>query len=154
MKILGCILLFFSINLTSPLADRAILLFPPLPSSFYGSVTVNGADVPEGTSVQALVNGQVFAETLVQVYQGGSVYVLTVPGDDPTTSEVEGARDGELIQFQVEGYMKGKDFAQEVERIYSMGRLVPDVWMKRAVGESISIDPALEGAKEAVLKLK
>jgi oligoendopeptidase F len=61
---------------------------------------------------------------------------------------------GELIQFQVEGYMKGKDFAQEVERIYSMGRLVPEVWMKRAVGESISIEPALEGAREAVLKLK
>lgn len=61
---------------------------------------------------------------------------------------------GELIQFQVEGYMKGKDFSVEVERIFSMGSLVPDVWMTKAVGERISINPALNAAQEAVEKFK
>ena len=61
---------------------------------------------------------------------------------------------GELIQFQVEGFMKGKDFAQEVGRIFTMGRLVPDVWMKKAVGEGISIEPALIAAREAVGKVE
>ncbi len=61
---------------------------------------------------------------------------------------------GELIQFQVEGYMKGKSFASEVERMYSMGRLIPDVWMKKATGKSISIEPALNAAREALNAMK
>ena len=57
---------------------------------------------------------------------------------------------GELIQFQVEGYLTGRDFAAEVNRMYSMGRLVPDVWMKKATGSSISTEPALEAARKAL----
>ena len=37
--------------------------FPPLPSSFYGSVTLNDGDLPEGTLVEALIDGQVYATT-------------------------------------------------------------------------------------------
>lgn len=57
---------------------------------------------------------------------------------------------GHLIDFQIEQYIKGKDFGKEVERIYSQGRLVPDEWMMRAVGEKISINPMIKAVDEAL----
>ena len=38
------------------------LAIPALPSSFYGIVKVNGKSVPDGTLVQALINGQVLSQ--------------------------------------------------------------------------------------------
>jgi len=34
------------------------------------------------------------------------------------------------------------------------GKLIPDIWMKQAVGSEVSIKPLLEAAKIACLKLK
>ncbi len=76
---------------------------PPLPSSFYGNVTLNGADLPEGTIIQALIDGEVYASTASQLYQGNSVYSLIVAGDDPATAAVEGGVAGDTIQFTVGG---------------------------------------------------
>jgi len=57
---------------------------------------------------------------------------------------------GHLIQFQVEQYLKGKDFAKEVLRMYSLGRLTPDVWMVQATGKKLSSEPLLKAAAESV----
>jgi hypothetical protein len=57
---------------------------------------------------------------------------------------------GSLIQFQVEQYLKGKDFGTEVERIYSLGKLTPQEWMRQAVGSELSAAPMLEAAREAL----
>lgn len=57
---------------------------------------------------------------------------------------------GHLIDFQIEQYLVGKDFAKEVDRIWSIGRLTPDVWMQKAVGESISINPMIKATEEAL----
>ncbi len=76
---------------------------PALPSSFYGTVRVNAANVPDGTQVQALIDGQVVAEGVTQTYQGDSVYVLDVPSDNPDTEAQDGGRDGNVIQFKVGG---------------------------------------------------
>jgi len=57
---------------------------------------------------------------------------------------------GHLIDFQIEQYITGKDFAKEVDRIWSLGRLTPDVWMQKAVGESISIKPMIAATEEAL----
>lgn len=54
---------------------------------------------------------------------------------------------GQLIEFQLENHLQGKDFAKEIERIYSLGRLTPDVWMQRATGELVSIKPLLNELK-------
>jgi hypothetical protein len=48
-----------------------VLAFPSLPSSFYGTVKVNAANVPDGTVIEALIGGQVYAEGFTQTYQGG-----------------------------------------------------------------------------------
>ncbi len=77
--------------------------FPPLPSSFWGSVELNGVDLPDGTLVEALIDGQVFAYGQTQTYQGYSVYTLDIPGDDASTAAVEGGQEGDVILFRVGG---------------------------------------------------
>lgn len=57
---------------------------------------------------------------------------------------------GHLIDFQLDGYLKGKNFADEALRIYSQGRLIPQLWMKGAVGEEISIQPLRKATDEAL----
>jgi hypothetical protein len=53
----------------------------------------------------------------------------------------------------VEQYIEDKDFATEVERMFSAGRLVPQLWMKNAVGEEISIQPLLKATDGALAAL-
>ena len=79
------------------------LAIPPLPSSFYGRIKFNGGNVPDGTLVRALINGQSFAEGRTQTYQGDSVYSVDVRGDDADTAAVDGGREGDAIQFEVGG---------------------------------------------------
>jgi oligoendopeptidase F len=57
---------------------------------------------------------------------------------------------GDLIKFQVQQYIKGKDLALEVERMFSQGRLIPQLWMKNAVGKEISTEPLAKAAAEAL----
>lgn len=57
---------------------------------------------------------------------------------------------GHLIDFQLDGYLKGKNFADEVLRIYTQGDIIPQYWMKEAVGSPISINPLLEATEKAL----
>ncbi|NPA37166.1 MAG: hypothetical protein GXO47_10000 [Chlorobi bacterium] len=61
---------------------------------------------------------------------------------------------GYLIQFQIEQYLKSSDFATEVERIYSLGRLTPGQWMQEAVHKPISITPVLKNVAKALKTVK
>ncbi|MCK9207047.1 MAG: hypothetical protein M0P66_08050, partial [Salinivirgaceae bacterium] len=61
---------------------------------------------------------------------------------------------GHLIDFQIEQHLKGENFAVEVERIYSLGRLTPQLWMQKAVGVKISNQPILLATDEAVAHFK
>lgn len=58
---------------------------------------------------------------------------------------------GQIIEFQIESYLKGKNFSAEIDRIYSQGTLTPQQWMKGAVGEKISTQPVIT-ALDAALK--
>lgn len=61
---------------------------------------------------------------------------------------------GHLISFQVEQAMKGKNMADEMQRMYTQGRIVPQLWMKNAVGKEISSEPLLKAVDEALKNLK
>jgi hypothetical protein len=61
---------------------------------------------------------------------------------------------GSLIQFQVEQYLRGKDFAEEIQRMYSIGRIIPEEWMKLAVGTGLSPEPMLAAATEALAAIR
>lgn len=61
---------------------------------------------------------------------------------------------GHLIEFQIDKQMVGKVFADEMMRIYSQGRIIPQQWMKAAVGKEISAQPLLNGVDEALKIIK
>ncbi len=61
---------------------------------------------------------------------------------------------GHLISFQVEQAMKGKNMADEMQRMYTQGRIVPQLWMKNAVGKEISTEPLLNAVNEALKVVK
>jgi hypothetical protein len=57
---------------------------------------------------------------------------------------------GHIIQFQLEEYLKGKNFSAEIDRIFSQGRLTPQQWMMKAVGSKISTQPILNALDKAL----
>jgi hypothetical protein len=57
---------------------------------------------------------------------------------------------GRLIEFQIEQYINGKNLATETDQMFKAGRLIPQEWMRNAVGQPISAQPMLEAAAEAV----
>jgi hypothetical protein len=61
---------------------------------------------------------------------------------------------GHLIDFQIEEQFKGKNFADETLRMFKYGRIIPQLWMKHAVGSEISIKPMLKATDEALKKIK
>lgn len=67
---------------------------------------------------------------------------------------------GHIIEFQLDSYIKQKQkenkgeeksvFGKEVARISAIGRVLPDYWMKEAVGSGISVKALLEATSESV----
>lgn len=57
---------------------------------------------------------------------------------------------GHLIHFQLEEHFKSHLFAPEVERIFALGQLTPEVWMQKAVGQPLSNQPILDAAQAAI----
>ena len=78
-------------------------LAPPiLPSSFYGTVKINGQNPSDGTLISAVINGVTYNSSQVALYLGQAVYSLNVPGDDPATPlTIEGGTAGDKIQFLI-----------------------------------------------------
>ena len=83
-------------------------------------------------------------ETLLGIYSHMIDYPLYLPNYPM----------GHLIDFQIERHIKGKNLADEVERMYTQGRVVPQLWMKGAVGSVISVNPLLDAVDEALEALK
>lgn len=57
---------------------------------------------------------------------------------------------GQIIEFQLDNYLTGKDFAAEVSRIFKQGRLTPNVWIKQATGDDLSVAPMLQAIRENI----
>ena len=61
---------------------------------------------------------------------------------------------GHLIAFQIEQQVKGKNMAAEIERMLTQGRIIPQLWMRNAVGLPISVEPLLHAVEEALQVLR
>ncbi|MDR0683335.1 MAG: hypothetical protein LBG15_16075 [Dysgonamonadaceae bacterium] len=57
---------------------------------------------------------------------------------------------GQIIEFQLEQHLNGKDFAAEVERIYRLGCLTPNQWMLQATGKPLSSESLLIAVREVL----
>ena len=83
-------------------------------------------------------------ETLLGIYSHMIDYPLYLPNYPM----------GHLIAFQIEQHVRGKNLADEMNRIYTQGSIIPQHWMQNAVGSPISIEPLLTATKEALEALK
>jgi hypothetical protein len=61
---------------------------------------------------------------------------------------------GNLIQFQIEEYLRGKAVGPEMERMCAAGNIIPELWMRNAVGSAISVQPILRAVDQALAKMK
>ncbi|MDD4218171.1 MAG: hypothetical protein PHZ24_12665 [Bacteroidales bacterium] len=61
---------------------------------------------------------------------------------------------GHLIEFQIEQYVKDKQFADEITRMLLQGQIIPQEWMKGAVGSEISGQPTLHAVEKALKIIK
>jgi hypothetical protein len=61
---------------------------------------------------------------------------------------------GHVIDFQIEKYLEGKNLGDEMERMCITGKIIPQEWMKNAVGSEISTKPLLDAAEEALKFVK
>jgi hypothetical protein len=57
---------------------------------------------------------------------------------------------GNVIQFQLEDYLKDKVLGPEMERMCAAGNILPQLWMKNAVGAEISVKPLLKAVDRAL----
>lgn len=85
------------------LATAAAAEAPPLPSSFFGDVEIDGLPAPAGTEVSAWLAGQRIATSETLSRGVATSYRLDVPGDRDETPEQEGAGEGETIEIRVGG---------------------------------------------------
>jgi hypothetical protein len=84
----------------------AVLAVPPIPASYFGTVKIDGENVPGSAEVQALIDGIEYAVVVVEEYGGDTVYSINIPGDDPLTETViEGGVEGDEILFYVDGIL-------------------------------------------------
>jgi hypothetical protein len=95
------IVFFLFVTMASPVFAEP----PPLPSSFYGTVKVNGSNVAVDMKISAWINGVQYAETTVLMYSGDTAYRLDVPGDINDTTEIEGGQPGDTIIFNIGNQM-------------------------------------------------
>ena len=103
MRYLRGLLVGFLVTLILLAAPGRALAFPPLPSSIWGTVKLNGANLSDGTLVEAVISDKVVAYSQTQTYEGNSVYSLNIPGDDPSSAAMEGGREGDTVYFRVGG---------------------------------------------------
>ncbi|MFH0866368.1 MAG: hypothetical protein V1904_09235 [Bacteroidota bacterium] len=61
---------------------------------------------------------------------------------------------GHLIDFQIEKYVEGKTLSAEIMRMLASGSIVPQLWMKNAVGSEISGQPLIDATEEALKNVK
>jgi len=127
-----------------------VLAVPPRPSSFYGTVKVGGTNAPTETIISAWVNGVKYAEQPVFVAGGNTVYTLDVPGEDQSTSAIEGGREGDTIVFYIGGLVadqtghwhEGTHVLLDLSRSKLTLQVMPDTLLVNS-GATASISAAL-----------
>ncbi len=105
----------FGKRIVAPIAFIAITILslgiasalPQMPHQFYGTVMIDGLPAPDGMWVdiyQYRADGSFYTTYYTQTSEGmyGWDPIFTVPSDDPDTSEIEGAVNGDILEFYVD----------------------------------------------------
>ena len=59
---------------------------------------------------------------------------------------------GHLVGFQMDQYLNGKNFSEEVIRMFSQGRVTPALWMRRGIQQGISVNSLLRATADALIR--
>ena len=54
---------------------------------------------------------------------------------------------GHIVQFQLEQFFADKtdrQWAEQYQRCYRLGRLTPEEWLRQATGSTLSVEPILK----------
>jgi hypothetical protein len=57
---------------------------------------------------------------------------------------------GQIIENQIEEYIRDRKFSDEADRIFRQGKLTPQQWMKGATGTKISAQPLIDALDKAL----
>ena len=57
--------------------------------------------MPAGTRVSAWIDGVEYGYATTIIHDGESFFTLNVPGDDPTTANIEGGKAGDIGHFKI-----------------------------------------------------
>ena len=57
---------------------------------------------------------------------------------------------GKIRDKVLDQYLEGKNFANEVERIFRQGCLTPNQWMILATGSPLTVEPMLEAVRQVI----
>ena len=103
---------------------------PPLPHGFYGDVMIGGVAAPDGTLVEAKIDGVTYLTTTTSEGKYGYDSNFHVPGDDLTTPEVvEGGVNGDTVDFYVGG-VRTADCTFEGGQMTELDLSIPiEVWI-------------------------
>lgn len=91
------------------LGEQALAEPPGLPHWLWGTVTLDGLLVDDGTPVQMLTQGvNVITTTVLTAGSDAGLYSVGVPADDLDHPGVQGGINGTLIEFDIPGYEIGQ----------------------------------------------
>lgn len=95
-------LLLIAIMTQGAYAGAQVQPGPPIPPArYYGTVLLDGRNVPAGTAITAMIGGNVCGTTTSETVDGASIYSITITGDDLLAPQPVCGRDGALVDFQV-----------------------------------------------------
>ena len=129
-----------------------VFAVPPLPATFWGQVTLDGADVPNGTEITAWVDGVLIGQVTTEPHDGHSVYVLDAkPADtwDPEVGppDIEGGtvifRIGSSMAEQTTTWTMGDehaDFHLSASTVYSGTAPISEIAPIELPGTKVTID--------------
>ena len=114
----------------------AVKAAPPVPYVPYGTVKLNGADVPDGTEITAFCGGVQYGYTQTSTSEGESFYSMEVIGDDPDSTEKDGCYPGETVTFRVLSILADQtgtwDSGSEKLNLTAT-KLIPDITVEKQV---------------------
>lgn len=109
----------FGIILLLMVIIAIVSAIPPNSSDFRGILTIKGNPAPIGTTISAWINNTHYPTDSTVYASDGSYKILSVNGDDPDTTEIEGGRNGDTVVFKVS--LDGKRYIADQTGIWNSG---------------------------------
>jgi len=104
MKKIGIVIFGLLVLIAIAIAFTTVVVAnPPIPESYWGNATLDGAPAATGMPITVEVYGTGEEVGNTTVIDANGNYTLSVIFDDPDTSEDEGADDGDSLTWKING---------------------------------------------------